>query len=941
MSVSSSSSRSPLNFLTSPHSSSPPIPPVVSISGHPTLCTYTPFWHPHFSSASFLGASLAPTVLCKSSAPRSTSLVSSFLLEQYRHGEKHAIGSSASSVYTPRDRSCSELGRQAEKYGGEGRSVKSLLEREIVNGLDVLYLPDLFEGERLSVINDQREREKRRRRREREEDSLEEREDEDEDFFCTCRREEEEEVEEMNQDKDDEEDDDDGDGDEETVGDSEVEERRRRRRGLLLRERNHQVDEEMCYTSQRETSMYRKREAERRRERERREFLVSSSYERRDKHPLGVEDDDDDACSSLSSSSSSSSSYSDSDDSFFSSTLLGDDQKDETLDKNLSPSLRLHSSSPSPANSFCTSPYHPNSSALSQQHRQEVDSSFSSSSFSSSFSSSSSLRSPSHHHQERGCEVYVQRLPLDHPRVSVPVLVSPVGPQHDALQFLALRYHVNPEEKEEREEIYHDETLPSESTKNLSHLSIHSTSSPFSTVECRLQPQPILQFRPRAFWSSDEDEEKDEERRYPSSSSCRFSSSSIIRESDEVEKEDEEKDKEEEEEERNEERSSAGERERRRRRTEGGVSHERDKTDHISHRHPPLSPPPSSSFHCNPSSSSSSSSFLSFHQSLTRHCRHLRFSSSSSPLFFSSQSPSLSPTSLHASVQSAKKKKHKGFRQARKESQIRKREEKFFPGTLRLLEVKVDDKHFEKKWIFTRNRRGFSIGLLRLSEEIEEGENEDTCGGRKRRREFACSSSAFSSSVVLQRLLYEHLVDGRYSNTSGARRGAKTKKIVERNEREDKRRIRRYLSHEEASRSSSSSVYSPQEKGSFYCSQCGRPFSPSSSSPPVCPFSSSYPLCRWWGEGGDEKMSGEERETGGLGIGDEGDFIVNAAWSCREIGELALLSANQTLKIWRHERPYQVNVITHPSLRHSACLSSFIHRFTQSSFSAASCSYIT
>ncbi|PHJ16385.1 hypothetical protein CSUI_009800 [Cystoisospora suis] len=602
------------NFLTSSHSSSsPPIPPVVAISGHPTLCTYTPFWHRHFSSPSFLGASLAPTVLCKSPAPRPTSLVSSFLLERYRHEEKHAIGSSASSVYTPRDRSCSELGRQAEKYGGEGRSAKSLLEREIVNGVGVFYLPDLFEGERISVMNDQREgtmrreRETRRGRRMggRKEDDLDEIEDEDEDFFCTCRREEEEE--------------DEGGGDEETEGDSEEEEEEKRRT--------------------------------RRRGRDTREFLLSSSYEGREKHPF-EEKEEEEECSSLSFSSSSSSSsvLSDQDESLFSSTLLEEDQRDDYLDETNSPPSSLLSPSSSSPPPSCTAPSHPD---VSSCQRQDLDS----------FSSSSSPRSPSRHRQERGCEVYVQRLPVNHRRVSVPVLVSPVGPKHDALQFQALRYRVNSEEKkQEREETSHDEALlPSRSKKNLSHLSIHSDSSPFSTVECRVQPERIFEFRPRAFWSSDEEEEEEEKE---GDGSCRFSFSSFssIRESDGMAKEDDEE-KEEEDEDRNEERSFVLERERRHEWGDG--SSEREQSHHISshHRDLPLSPSPTSS---------SSHRFM--NRSLTRNCRHFRFASSSSfssssSSFLSDEAPRSSSSFPSSAVLSDNKKKTKKKKMKKKQNE--------------------------------------------------------------------------------------------------------------------------------------------------------------------------------------------------------------------------------------------------------------------------------
>lgn len=829
MPLPSSSSCSSSNFLTSSSRPSSSFPPLVSVSGHPTLCTYTPFWHPRFSSSAFLGVSSAANVLCKSSGPRSSSLVSSFLLEVYRQEERHAIGSSASSVYTPRDRSCSELGRQAEKYGGEKRGVKSLLEREIVNGVDVLYLPDLFEGEQVSLLDSGREREKktRRERRRTAAPDADETKHEDAHFFCTCSRREEEDEDEEDRNQDEEEED--GGGEEETGGESEEEERRRGRRGLP-RERSSEVDEEMRYASQGESFLYRRREAKRRRERERdrRDFLRSPPYERRQIPTLQKEEEEEDDCFSLSSSSSSSSCSDD--ESFFSSTLLRDGERKEHLDEtSRRPSLLLPSSS-SPADSSRTSPHHPNSSFC-QQQRRELDSFSFSSSASFSRSSSSSPRPPSRRRQERGCEVYVQRLPLNESRrVSVPVLVSPVGPQHDALQFLALRYHVNPEEeKEEREERSRDEALPSpERRKNLSHLSIHSGCSPFSTVECRVQPQRILEFRARAFWSSDEEEEEKE--RF--NSCCSFPSSSCIRGSPDRENEEEE--------ERNEERSFGWETGRRRRSTTDewtDASKERDEiTDSSSNLHrqqPPLS-----------SSTSSSSSFLPFHRSPTRNCRHLRFSSSSSS-FLSDGASQSHPPSATSSVQlDNNKKKKKAFRQARNYRQIKTREEKkSFPGTLRLLEVKVDDQHFEKKWIFTRNRRGFSIGLLRLSEEVEEEEEEiqDTPGGIKRRKELACSSSSSSSSSVVQRLLYEHLVDGRYSRSPGLKRGAKTKKIVKTTiAREEKKRIllqQRYLSPEEGS--SSFSVSSPQENLSLYCPRCGRPLSPSSPS-----FSSSFSPCR-------------------------------------------------------------------------------------------------
>ncbi|PFH32239.1 hypothetical protein BESB_021800 [Besnoitia besnoiti] len=251
-------------------------------------------------------------------------------------------------------------------------------------------------------------------------------------------------------------------------------------------------------------------------------------------------------------------------------------------------------------------------------------------------------------------------------------------------------------------------------------------------------------------------------------------------------------------------------------------------------------------------------------------CRHLQLPSPSASFWYSA------PSSLRG--REAARRRREAIARGLEEEQ---RDER--AAGRRLLEVRVDDKHPLRKWVFARNSAGVALGALRLEESEEltsAAEDEDDASGQEAPRQ----AQRVTQRGVVQTLVYEHLVDIKYG---GRKRLEGLPSAVDPRAAAAARDRPRH----EATPASSLRPHS-------VCRSCGCPVRPSShgreaaaraepsarSSAASCPFVA--PLRSWWAPG---------------------DFVVSASWSGADSGELAMLSADQTVKLWRAERPAEVS----------------------------------
>ncbi|KFG35504.1 hypothetical protein TGFOU_220208A [Toxoplasma gondii FOU] len=847
-SASSSASSSPSSSSSLFLSPSASASPAVCVSGHPTRCTYTPFWSPHAAPALWQtqGVWAGSSVVARLSAfPSSVSLFSSFLREQWHFEEKNVLGAGVAPAYASRVREATKKrGRDAEEASGVSSPLaRDFLRREVVNGVAVAYLPDLFEGQSLPTASFLKQ--------------------EAGDKWCMCLPESE---------------------------------------GAEARESSRLEDGERRGSRRRE-----RRDAARRR---------GSSYEED-----GASENDERA---------------------------SDTDSSPSLDGGAS---RCHEELRRPLSaSSCSSPSSYASASLSG--------SSASSPAASGDSPPRSCPRASHAFCRRPCEVYRQRLAVadggNEGRASLPLLVSGFGPGLDALQFTALRYDLadaavlsapslrktrgerervrsfdageegasgelsgESEQGTDAEESERGESQTPQTSKQREVKLPPSSSSTnngewhrpgFAAGAFRVQPRRLLEYRPRAFWTDASDSEscgaeheaaQAVERLKPTRANAFVSAAAS---------------------------GATGEKGRRTRKrnaeAEAGaeVGAEGEGGPGTSVRAPEDL---GRDVHAVREDGNVEESMAETRRQLrsenrflrervgdveeetersTGRCRHFDFSSCNSA---SRSSPGGRRTA------------------ARKASEGRRPREgraDFDRGAApcRVLEVKVDDKHPHRKWILARTVRGVTLSALRLLEEEEEEEVED--GEEVEDREEAREGRHRSRRSIVQSVLYEHLVDVRYG------RGVSGEK--KKRERERRRTApsvgETTWNIEEAIEGRRHSCFNSRLRSpSPRCRTCGgrlpdrsssqtsflscsrspsqsslrSSFSSSSNSlrgPRVgaedfsssCAFAA--PLSRWWGPS---------------------DFVVNAEWSALDAGEVAMLSAEQTVKVWRAERPSEVRQV--------------------------------